>query len=68
MHDGHVHFKGQEESVQQLQLMLNEKGRFEGAAALLKAVDKPIVAPSANLSKHTSPVTAQHVYDDLTKL
>lgn len=37
----------------------------EGAAALLKSVDMPIVAPSANLSKHTSPVTAQHVYDDL---
>ncbi len=32
---------------------------------LLKAVNVPIVAPSANLSKHTSPVTAQHVYDDL---
>ncbi len=37
----------------------------EGAQALLKAVDKPLVAPSANLSKHTSPVTAKHVYDDL---
>ena len=32
---------------------------------LLRAVNKPIVAPSANLSKHTSPVTAQHVYNDL---
>ena len=37
----------------------------EGCQKLLKAVDAPIVAPSANLSKHTSPVTAQHVYDDL---
>ena len=25
----------------------------------------PIAAPSANISKHTSPVTAQHVFDDL---
>lgn len=32
---------------------------------LLKALDKPVVAPSANLSKHTSPVTAMHVYNDL---
>lgn len=37
----------------------------EGCQRLLKEVDAPIVAPSANLSKHTSPVTAQHVYDDL---
>ncbi len=37
----------------------------EGCQQLLKAVDMPIVAPSANLSKHTSPVTAQHVYNDL---
>ncbi len=36
----------------------------EGAQAFLKAVDIPIVAPSANLSKHVSPTTAQHVYDD----
>lgn len=36
-----------------------------GCQKLLKAVDAPIVAPSANLSKHTSPVTAQHVLDDL---
>ncbi len=34
------------------------------AQAFLKAVDLPIVAPSANLSKHVSPVTARHVYDD----
>jgi len=37
----------------------------KGAQALLKAVDAPIVAPSANISKHTSPVTAKHVYNDL---
>ena len=37
----------------------------KGAQELLRAVDAPIVAPSANLSKHTSPVTAKHVYDDL---
>ncbi len=37
----------------------------EGAQAFLKAVDVPVVAPSANVSKHVSPVTAQHVYDDL---
>lgn len=37
----------------------------EGAQSFLKAVDLPIAAPSANLSKHVSPVTARHVYDDL---
>ena len=37
----------------------------EGCQRLLKAVDQPIVAPSANLSKHTSPVTAMHVFNDL---
>ena len=36
-----------------------------GCQKLLRAVDMPIVAPSANLSKHTSPVTAEHVYNDL---
>ena len=40
----------------------------EGCRMLLRAVDSPIVAPSANLSKHTSPVTAQHVYNDLKGL
>ena len=40
----------------------------EGCRKLLRAVDLPIVAPSANLSKHTSPVTAKHVYDDLNGL
>lgn len=34
------------------------------AQAFLRAVDIPIVAPSANISKHVSPVSAQHVYDD----
>lgn len=37
----------------------------DGCQRLLKAIDKPLVAPSANLSKHTSPVTAEHVYNDL---
>ncbi|MBQ9485279.1 MAG: threonylcarbamoyl-AMP synthase [Clostridia bacterium] len=37
----------------------------KGCQALLRAVDIPLVAPSANLSKHTSPVTAEHVYADL---
>ena len=35
-----------------------------GAQAFLKAVGLPIVAPSANLSKHVSPTSAKHVYDD----
>ena len=34
------------------------------AQTFLRAVDLPIAAPSANRSKHVSPVTAQHVYDD----
>ncbi len=34
------------------------------AQAFLRAVNIPIVAPSANLSKHVSPVSAQHVFDD----
>jgi len=37
----------------------------KGCQKLLKLVNKPIVAPSANLSKHTSPVTAEHVKNDL---
>lgn len=37
----------------------------KGCQQLLKEVNAPIVAPSANLSKHTSPVTAEHVYNDL---
>ena len=39
-----------------------------GCVKLLRAVNAPVVAPSANLSKHTSPVTARHVYDDLNGL
>ena len=35
-----------------------------GAQAFLKAVDIPIVAPSANLSRHVSPTSAEHVLDD----
>ena len=35
-----------------------------GAQAFLKAVDIPIVAPSANLSKHVSPTSAKHVQED----
>ena len=35
------------------------------AQKFLKEVDLPIAAPSANLSKHVSPVTAQHVMEDL---
>ena len=34
------------------------------AQAFLREVNLPIAAPSANKSKHVSPVTAQHVYDD----
>lgn len=37
----------------------------EGAQQLLRYLNLPISAPSANVSKHVSPVTAQHVYDDL---
>ena len=36
----------------------------EGAQSFLRAVDIPIVAPSANLSKHVSPTSAQHVFED----
>ncbi len=36
-----------------------------GCQQLLRAINKPLVAPSANLSKHTSPVTAEHVFNDL---
>jgi L-threonylcarbamoyladenylate synthase len=37
----------------------------EGAQAFLKYVNLPIAAPSANISKHVSPVTAEHVFGDL---
>ena len=36
----------------------------KGAQEFLRAVDLPIVAPSANISKHVSPTSAQHVYED----
>lgn len=36
----------------------------EGAQAFLREADIPVVAPSANLSKHVSPTTAEHVLDD----
>ncbi len=35
------------------------------AHELLRCFGKPIVAPSANLSGHVSPTTAQHVRDDM---
>lgn len=35
------------------------------ALALLKAVDRPVAAPSANRSGHVSPTTATHVLNDL---
>lgn len=38
----------------------------KGAQAFLREVDIPIVAPSANLSKHVSPTTAEHVLDDFS--
>jgi L-threonylcarbamoyladenylate synthase len=38
------------------------------ARALLTATGRPIAAPSANKSGHVSPVTAQHVCDDLDGL
>ena len=34
------------------------------AQTFLREVNLPIAAPSANLSKHVSPVTAGHVFDD----
>jgi L-threonylcarbamoyladenylate synthase len=37
----------------------------EGAQAFLKYINLPIAAPSANISKHVSPVTAEHVFKDL---
>ncbi len=37
----------------------------KGAQEFLKYVNAPICAPSANVSKHTSPVTSKHVYNDL---
>ncbi|MDE7330440.1 MAG: threonylcarbamoyl-AMP synthase, partial [Clostridia bacterium] len=36
-----------------------------GAQKFLKYVNLPIAAPSANVSKHVSPTSAEHVYRDL---
>lgn len=36
-----------------------------GAQEFLRYLDLPIAAPSANISRHVSPVTAEHVYSDL---
>jgi L-threonylcarbamoyladenylate synthase len=36
-----------------------------GCQKFLEYVDMPIAAPSANISKHTSPVTSDHVFKDL---
>ncbi len=37
----------------------------KSAQEFLKYINLPIAAPSANVSKHTSPVTAEHVFNDL---
>lgn len=37
----------------------------DGAQRFLRHLNLPVAAPSANISKHVSPVTAQHVYSDL---
>lgn len=37
----------------------------KGAQQFLKYINLPLAAPSANVSKHVSPVTAMHVYNDL---
>lgn len=37
----------------------------EGAQKFLKFMGLPIAAPSANISKHVSPTSAQHVFADL---
>ena len=37
----------------------------EGAQKFLQYVGFPLAAPSANVSKHVSPVTAEHVFSDL---
>lgn len=37
----------------------------EGAQKFLKYVGMPIAAPSANISKHVSPTSAPHVFNDL---
>lgn len=37
----------------------------EGAQRFLRYLDLPVAAPSANISKHVSPTSAEHVYADL---
>lgn len=37
----------------------------DGAQKFLKYVNLPIAAPSANISKHVSPTSAEHVFNDL---
>ncbi len=37
----------------------------KGAEKFLRYLNMPVVAPSANVSKHVSPVTAEQVYNDL---
>lgn len=37
----------------------------KGAQQFLKYMEVPIAAPSANISKHVSPTSAEHVYADL---
>ncbi|MBD5583520.1 MAG: threonylcarbamoyl-AMP synthase [Clostridia bacterium] len=37
----------------------------EGAQEFLKYLNLPVAAPSANISKHVSPTSAEHVYADL---
>lgn len=37
----------------------------ENAQAFLRATNLPVAAPSANVSKHISPVSAEHVFEDL---
>lgn len=37
----------------------------DGAQKFLRYVNLPIAAPSANISKHVSPTTAEHVFADL---
>jgi len=39
--------------------------RHEAALALIRALGKPIAAPSANVFGHTSPTSASHVSEDL---
>jgi L-threonylcarbamoyladenylate synthase len=41
--------------------------RHPVALALIRALDSPVAAPSANRFKHVSPTTAQHAYADLNR-